>query len=225
MIIPDRKEKYVCRACDNQCFHRPASNGKSFGKRSGTGSEWHYKTYEVLQCEHCENVVLCIHHWTNPGPMIGDSYITKTEFFPPKQFWKKPLWFPKLSKAYQKIFSEVYSALDSSLFILAATGIRTALDKVMVEKIGDIGRFETKVDRLVEKEIITPADKELLMAVVNAGSASAHRGYSPTIKATTHMMEITEHIFYKLCFEQNKTADLLSKARTLRRATPGRKKA
>jgi len=223
MIVPDRKEKFICTKCDANGYHRPVSAGQAFGKTSGPGPEWHYKTYEVLRCEHCENVTLCVSHWTNPGVGIGDSYITKKELSPPIPFWEKPTWFPKLRKAYRQIFSEIYSALDSSLYILAANGIRTALDKLIVEKIGDVGGFAAKVEKLVERGIITADDKELLMAVVDAGSASAHRGYTPSGKAITHMMEITEHIFFKLCFEKNKGADLLTKARILRRSTPERK--
>lgn len=224
MRVPDRKEKFTCKRCDTDGYHRPVSNGQEFDKTYGPGLESHYKTFEVLRCEHCGNVVLCVRHWTNPGPMIGDSFVDKKEFFPPKRVWEKPSWYPKLRKAYQQIFSEIYTALDSSLYILAATGIRTALDKLIVEKIGDIGRFDAKVERLVENAIITTDDKELLLAVVDAGSASAHRGFSPKVNDLKHMMEITEHIFFKMCLEKNKGAELLTKAKKLRHVTPLRAK-
>ena len=69
--------------------------------------------------------------------MIGDPYIKETDYFPPLPVRTKPEWFDRLPSGYQSILSEVYQALDHSLFFLASTGTRTAVDQLIVDKIGD----------------------------------------------------------------------------------------
>ena len=65
--------------------------------------------------------------------MIGDSYIAQTDYLPPVPVRTKPEWFGRLPQGYQSILAEVYQAIDNSLFFLASTGTRTAVDQLIVE--------------------------------------------------------------------------------------------
>lgn len=152
--------------------------------------------------------------------MIGDSYIAQTDYLPPVPVRTKPEWFGRLPQGYQSILAEVYQAIDNSLFFLASTGTRTAVDQLIVEKIGDAGSFEHKISTLVERNIIDSGQGEMLLALIDAGSASAHRSYKPDTETIHHMMDILEAIFHSLLVEPDKRKELERKAAELRRTTP-----
>ena len=157
--------------------------------------------------------------------MMGDSYVQETTYYPALTKRIKPDWYNSLADHYQSVLFEVYSAIDNELFFLASSGTRTALDQLIVEKIGDTGCFDQKVQKLVRENIIDEDEKEMLLAVIDAGSASAHRSYSPELSAIKHMMDILETIFYKLLIEPKKKEELKAKAKELRKLTPKREKA
>jgi len=157
--------------------------------------------------------------------MMGDSYVQETTYYPALTKRIKPDWYNSLADPYQSVLSEVYSAIDNELFFLASSGIRTALDQLIVEKIGDIGRFDQKVQKLVSENIIDEDEKEMLLPVIDAGSASAHRSYKPELSAIKHIMDILAAIFYKLLIEPEEKEELKAKAKELRKVTPKREKA
>lgn len=143
---------------------------------------------------------------------MGDPEILSTTYYPPLNFRNKPTWYPDLNEKYKLTLDEVYSALDNTLFYLASTGTRTALDTLIVEAVGDSGRFEQKISLLCEKGIIDEDEKDLLIAVIDTGSASAHRGFKPDADDMNDMMKITEHIFYQVCIKPIEKKALLDKA-------------
>jgi hypothetical protein len=154
--------------------------------------------------------------------MMGDSYTQSTLYYPPLPFRVRPKWYHELPEFYQHILDEVYQALDNSLFFLASTGTRTALDLLIVEKIGDIGSFKAKLGQLCSTGMIDSAEQDMLLAVIDAGNASAHRSYKPDDEAMNHMMEILEEIFYKMIVAPSRKRDLTAKAKALRETTPKR---
>lgn len=155
---------------------------------------------------------------------MGDTYTECSEYFPPVPFRLKPEWYVELSEKYKEILNEIYSALDNSLFFLASCGTRTVIDQLIVEKIGDIGGFETKIVELINKGIIDEDEKEMFLAVINAGSASAHRNFRPTDDLLKSMMDIMEEILFKLLITPNRKRELKNKAKAIKKATPQRQK-
>jgi hypothetical protein len=91
----------------------------------------------------------------------------------------KPEWYDELPETYQCIFSEVYQALDNSLFFRASTGVRTALDCLLVEKIGNVDTCSSKVKNLCSAGMINSSDKDILLTAIDAGDALAHRRHRP----------------------------------------------
>lgn len=224
MKIPDMTKRFICRTCQRKTGHWPIANGEVKGSEKKLKSEESSsQTFQVVQCKDCGTTTYCIDTKIHPGPMNGDSYIKKTDYYPPVPLRIKPDWYGYLSENYQAILNEVYLALDYSLFFLASAGIRTALDQLIVKKIGDSGDFETKVKKLVSDKIIDKTESGILLTAIDAGSASVHRNYRPDIKAINHMMDILEAIFYKLVVEPEKKKELGKKADELRKSTPKRK--
>ncbi len=224
MKIPDMTRRFICRHCQRETGHWPIANGAVKGsEKKLEREEYSFQTFQVVQCKDCGVTTYCIDTKIHPGPMMGDSYTQTTDYYPPLPLRIKPVWYGYLTDDYQAILNEVYSALDNSLFFLASTGTRTALDQLIVEKIGDAGSFNAKLKKVVTNNIIDKTEKRILLAVIDAGSASAHRSYRPDIESINHMMDILEAIFYKLVVEPEKKKELGRKADELRKSTPKRK--
>ncbi|TKB69584.1 MAG: DUF4145 domain-containing protein [Nitrospira sp.] len=226
MQLPDPTRRFICRTCQRETGHWPIAHGPVKGsEKLLLGQETSSQIFQVVQCRDCKSTTYCLDTRVHPGHMMGDSYVERTDYFPPLQVRTRPDWFSQLPEGYQSILAEVYQAIDNSLFFLASTGTRTAVDQLIVEKIGDAGRFEDKIIELVERKIIDNTQGEMLLALINAGSASAHRSYKPDSETINHMMDILEAIFYSLLIEPDKRKDLERKAAEIRKSTPPRKPA
>lgn len=176
-----------------------------------------------MKCNECKTLTLCINNKINPGGMIGDSYLESTDYFPPLPARDRPDWLENLGPQISKLIEEVYKSIDYSLLCVASTGIRTVLDRIITDKIGDCGSFENKTEKVVKNGLIDSDEKELLLAVIDTGSASAHRGFDPDESIINSMVDIMEKIIYKICIIPVNKKELKRKADLLREKTPKRK--
>jgi hypothetical protein len=227
MEFPDMTRRFICRTCQRETGHWPIGNGQIQGSEQNLErNQTSFQTFEVVRCKDCGTTTYCIDTRIHPGSMVGDSYIQETTYYPALTKRTKPSWYTSLAENYKLILSEVYTAIDNELFFLASSGTRTALDQLIVEKIGgDIGTFEQKVQKLFDEKIIDEVEKEMLLAVIDTGNASAHRNYRPDFGAIDHMMDILETIFYKLLIAPSEKEELKAKAQQLRNLTPKRNEA
>lgn len=210
----------MCRKCLHVTSHRSIASGQL-----GDQSKKLYQTFSVESCHECRTTTYCIDSKMNPGAGIGDSSTILTTYHPPLIRRLKPDWFESLKNESQKVLSEVYSAIDNKLYFLASSGTRTAIDQLIFEKIGNVGTFKGKIKKLVEEQIIDCDESEMLLAVIDAGSASSHRNFRPDDDTINHMMDILETVFYKLLVEPVRKEELKEKAKELRKVTPSRKQA
>jgi hypothetical protein len=88
----------------------------------------------------------------------------------------------------------VYAALAADSRTLAAIGIRTITDMVAVDKVGDKPTFKAKLDGLQDEGWLSSQNREVLEAVVDVGSAAAHRGHRPTTEKLNYAMDIIENL-------------------------------
>ena len=221
--IPDMTRRFLCRVCMRETGHSPRSGAPARNSlRRRQGDETSSQKLEVVECRDCGSLTCCVD--TQVHPVGGDSYTQSTVYYPPLPFRLKPPWYRQLPKRHRLISDEVYRALDHRLFRLAAVGVRSTLDLFIVETIGDIGSFQAKVKALSSEGMIDPGQKEMLLAVLDAGSASAHRNFRPNKKAMTQMMDILEGLLHKMMVAPGETRKLSAKAKALREKTPGRRR-
>jgi len=107
---------------------------------------------------------------------------------------QKPDWFGQLPDAPRDLLAEIYSALTLDLRALSAMGVRAVIDIVCVALVGDSGSFERKLDRLREGGHISDTERSILSVAIDAGSASAHRGYVPSRDDLASLLDIVEHM-------------------------------
>ncbi len=107
---------------------------------------------------------------------------------------EKPVWFDKLSQDIQVLLNEVYRALSLDMQALPSMGLRTVIDMVCNELVGDIGSFKDKLDALEKRSFINGNEKAILAIAIDVGSATAHRGHNPSKKDLNTLLDIVEHL-------------------------------
>jgi len=122
--------------------------------------------------------------------------------------------------------AELYTALNNDLFMLAGIGIRTSFDAASeLLGINPEKTFREKLNALVDGGHIGKLDLARLEALVDAGSASAHRGWKPTAEDLDTMMELLEHFLREAFVAPEKKRRLDAKAAAVKGKVPARKPA
>jgi len=96
-------------------------------------------------------------------------------------------------------------------------GARAVVDMVILNKIGDAGSFQHKLQEMQERGFVARQSREFLAAALEAGSAAAHRGFEPKEEELAHVMDIVENLLQAVYVLQDAAAEL-------RKATPPRRR-
>lgn len=164
----------------------------------------------MLECCGCETVLLKHQGWFSEDPD------TQTNFYPPRVARPSPRWKLELPHFIRSILDEVYTALHADSRALGLMGARAIVDMVIVDKVGDVGTFAEKLEALEQKGFVGTKNRKFLATVLNAGSAAAHRGYTPKPEELQHVMDIIENLL-EAVYALEKAAEKLQKT------TPPRK--
>jgi len=65
---------------------------------------------------------------------------------------------------------------------------------LILQEVGDVGSFDTKLKALRDKGVISERKSEVLSAALDAGSAAAHRGYKPGHEEMEAVLDIVENV-------------------------------
>lgn len=165
----------VCRGCDFV-----------FAQSIATDSESYHDYYDY-DGEHCRDYIETVRTW------------------PAKSKRDRPDWFQHFhvegnllnTVSLSAALSELYRALDVELLVLSSIGIRTAFDAAS-EALGIDPHitFSEKLDLLVSSGKILASQRQKLEVLVEAGSASAHRGWQPQAGQVDIQMDILEEFIY-----------------------------
>ncbi len=104
----------------------------------------------------------------------------------------------------RNILQELYKSLKGDTNYLAAVGIRTALDRAFYLKVGDKGNFADALVSMESENHITLAQKASCDVLIDAGNASAHRGWAPDDDTLISLLELMEGIVFSLFIEDTK---------------------
>ena len=170
--------------------------------------------WSLLECRGCETVFVqtvetnsedYIQQYDpdNPGEIITAHQET-LKYWPALSRRAKPDWMTGFNVPDNQqndlgaAMAEVYGALNADLRMLAGIGIRTAYD-IASERLGISVSlpFARKLEALVDTGRIGAIDKARLEVLVDAGSASAHRGWRPSLADLSIMMDVLEHFIFE----------------------------
>lgn len=191
--LPDKIVQEHCPTCDGerQCL-----------QIGHVYVPWHWKDdregfsmsggvdHSMLQCRGCETVFYLHDSWNDEevefwrdltGEEHGEMVRTKVTY--PKPVGQRPKWLELLGKRdpdLKNILQLVYTAVDTDCLILAAIGVRTAIDHATeVLGIDPAKTFAKKLDELKSGGWIGSTERDVLGVLTDAGSAAAHRGWQP----------------------------------------------
>jgi Domain of unknown function (DUF4145) len=159
----------------------------------------------ILECCGCGRVFFRRDYWFSEWETLGQHPITgelrreggtQTTYWPTIVTRDPPKWIDDIEIADRtlgNLLSEMYTALQNDLRVLAAIAARTAFDRSS-ELLGGDERlpFNQKLDQLVRIGKISKDERETLEVLVDAGSAAAHRAWIPKPKDINTMMDIVE---------------------------------
>ncbi|WP_312795671.1 DUF4145 domain-containing protein [Tianweitania sp.] len=208
--------KAFCSACggDRNCTVR----GEFLQAGGDEDFQWHTYWY-ILECRGCDHTFVqtvstdseSIEYDYGPdGETISWARETSL-YWPAKAKRKKPDWLSEIVledvdvTVLDQSLVELYGALDNDLIVLAGIGIRTTFD--IASKLLGVDpdlTFKKKLAALMDANHIGPSDISHLETLVDAGSASAHRGWRPGPAALSTMMDVLEHFLQNAFIEPHR---------------------
>jgi uncharacterized protein DUF4145 len=186
------KEYLRCNDCRRKTWHALLSS-HALGGEVDMGADkpplkW-TDTYDIFQCQGCETPSIRRTYWISLEDADPDI-----SFFPPRISRHVPKWAIHAGIQIFGLLSEVYAALQANSSRLALMGIRALIDVVVLDKVGDVGSFAEKLEALQAAGYVGQKQREFLAAVLDAGSAAAHRGHRPTTRDLNYAMDIVENL-------------------------------
>lgn len=170
-------------------------------------------TWYILKCRGCDHVFVQTistnsedyEDYYEEDGSAATTYNETIKYWPALSKRRRPEWIldyginvENNGAALSKAMLELYGALENDLRMLAAIGIRTTYD-IASELLGidPSLTFAEKLDALVSSGRIGILDKDRLDTMVDAASASAHRGWRPTTSDLNTMMDVLEHFVHE----------------------------
>jgi len=203
----EARKRCYCYKCGNETNQEIAYKTSNFDTNaiysSGADSEIGWvveKTdWSFSSCKGCDskNLEITTYH---SGANEIEREVSRT-LIPGKTKKRVEDWIFRLDTKYIELLSEVYSAFNNGCFRLSMMGARTIIDIFIVEKIGDKGGFKQKLQSLLNEKYINTHQHELLETSIEAGNASSHRGYNPSEKILTSVIDIIEHLLKPIAMQ------------------------
>jgi Domain of unknown function (DUF4145) len=222
-----------CRQCGGERYHTTvAEKTRSWGDNDSLvdGGD----TWSIVECGGCHTVTFVHSHWFSEDcepTEEGWTPIEHRDLYPPAPSRKMPewgshyiIWFNSYEDWIPKLHLDIYSAIGMKAYALAAMGARAIVDFVVTSKAGDEGNFKDKLNRMHKQGLITEIQADVINVAFDAGSAAAHRGYSPTQDDANTLLDITESLLQQIYIDPARQRRQEKAAAALRSNTPPRPK-
>lgn len=184
--------------------HVRAKHVVNWSGEDGTASQ---DTGMILECCGCETVYFRRDFWFSEWVEIIEDPLTgqpraeggvETSYWPAPVRRSRPEWLEKIDRDLGKLLTEMYSALDNDLGVLAAIAARTVFDRAsQLLGVDAAASFKDKLDRLNADGKISSDEEGILEVLVDAGSAAAHRGWRPEVDELSTMIEVIELFLHR----------------------------
>ncbi|MDP9768035.1 UNVERIFIED_ORG: hypothetical protein J2S99_001401 [Atlantibacter hermannii] len=178
--------------------------------------------HHLLQCNGCETVFYQINenfseHTTHKyiNGEWADVPIDMVTTYPPVESSKIPIWISKLESVDGQlfhIFNEIYFSYSADNFTLASIGLRTIFDRTTeILQIHPGLRLNEKVEKLKSEGFIGDTESKVLSSVIDAGSAAAHRSWSPKKVEFEQLLEVIESFVQRTVLGKKSLAHITEK--------------
>jgi hypothetical protein len=165
--------------------------------------------YETLKCLGCDNIKLrhVSYFSEDDSPTIN--------YFPPAIFRQQPSWFKDLfmeisldDDFVEPLLKEIYVALQNNQPRLAAMGVRSLIETIMIAKTKDLGSFAKNIAEFERLGYVSILQRERIEAILEAGHAAIHRAFKPSTEDIVTLVDMTEHIIETVYLHKEKIEKL-----------------
>lgn len=172
---------------------------------------------EVLQCCGCRGTAYFHTSYFSEYTDFDGRPIPKIRRFPPKQERKFPEWIS--SESYLKeghfvnrLLQEVYSAISTDSFAVAAMGVRALIELMMVEMVGDQRTIGKNISKFEQEGYVGSKQRKILFDTIEFGSAAIHRDFAPNKNEVLTALDIAETIAKQIYAHSGDSAKLGKRA-------------
>lgn len=205
VALPDTMRRAVCQRCGG---HRNCEILRHYQQIEGDDQFRAHTDWYILKCRGCDDVFVQtvatnsedIDYDYGPNGETLSSFLETVRYWPAHLKRKRPEWLhwgsidADKGNRLAEALGELYEAYDHDLNMLAGIGLRTCFDTASeLLGIDKAKTFEAKLQELEFKNLIDASDKSRLEVLVNAGSASAHRGWKPRQQDLSTFIDVLEH--------------------------------
>jgi len=168
--------------------------------------------YELLKCCGCGGISFR-HTEYYPGETAANGTPVKHEdSYPkpasrPKPSWTKGLmWAAKYRDNFiGEILDEIYTALNNNAPRLATMGIRALIEHIMIDKVGDNGKFKDNLKKFKAQGFLSDNDHDTIKRTIDVGHAAMHRNYCPPSSDLQIILDVTENLIEPIYINPKKT--------------------
>ena len=189
--------KAHCNSCLKETNHVLVAEKKVVWEDEDDGSDGELR-YEIVSCCGCDSVGFrrvttdCFHLNKQGDPR------EKIEYFPSAISRRKPEW---LSGSFwvehgeiESLLNEIYVAIHEDLRVPRGDRNSHGHRHGNNRKGRRPRQLPVKTVRHRKSGFISPSNREFLEVTIDAGSASAHRGFKPSQKDLNLLLDITENL-------------------------------
>jgi hypothetical protein len=201
--------KAYCNACGGERNHDILHSEETRWE----DDEWHAfgsDTYETLRCCGCEAIKLRHTSYLSVRDDPVVSYFPASISRPRPELFKEPFWviIGNENRFVGDLLREIYVALQHDLPSLAAMGVRSLLEKIMISKTGDLGSFAKNIAKFQELGYVSRIQRERLETILDAGHAAIHREVTPSKEDLITLVDFVEHIVVTVYLHEMKVSSL-----------------
>jgi hypothetical protein len=154
------------------------------------------KTYAMLECAGCHTISLGIQTTHFPNGEVEHTY------YPPPVSRDLPTWAMFMALGFTgteeetigTLLREIHQAVRGRLNRLAAMGIRSLLEQLMISKVGDKKRFDKNLEAFKEQGWISLVQYDAVKTLLDVGHATTHRFFEPTTQELNLALDIVEGV-------------------------------
>lgn len=173
------------------------------------GDDWFF-----LRCRGCHAISIKHEYWHSADLGPDDKPSRTTEFFPSRVSRKTPDWQNSMDFIMMcpievnNLLHELYICLRNGCAASATMLVRSILEQMMIEKVGDHGSFKANLAQLQTHDFVSGMQREFIETALEAGHASIHRAYVPSPMDLTTLVDILEGIIQAVYVHSNQASVL-----------------
>jgi hypothetical protein len=212
VLAADVPQREYCRRCKSRTNHFTLEGETIRWQDPDDPYIEGLNKYDIIKCVGCEEVSFRLTKYNSEEVDDQGRPAPEIKYYPPLALVRPPRWLDKVEgklrpkyRVLTRLLRQALFAFDENLYELAVMGLRACLDIIITKKVGDNGTFQEKLHKAFAAGLISKNDIKRLGIYFQLGSASIHRGFSPSSEQTKYFLEVIQTLFENLILSNEKS--------------------